>query len=132
VQVVGCCYFYIWDSKILGSFAKFRKRLLDLGHSFCPSSCPSVRLPVRMEQLGFHLTDFHEILHWVIFRQSVKKIQVSLKSDKNSEYCTWMPKYIYDNISPNTINTTCLSIIQYFFWYTIKWYIVRATCFDFY
>jgi hypothetical protein len=29
------------------------------------------------------LTDFHEILYLNIFRKSVEKIQVSLKSDKN-------------------------------------------------
>ena len=40
--------------------------------------CPSV----RMERLGSHWTDFHEIWHFGIFRRSVQKIQVSLKSDK--------------------------------------------------
>jgi len=28
-----------------------------------------------------------------------EKIQVSLKSDKNSWYFAWRPMYIYDNIS---------------------------------
>ena len=45
-----------------------------------------VRLSVRMEQLGSHRTDFHEILYTRIFRKSVEKIQVSLKSDKNKWY----------------------------------------------
>ena len=36
-----------------------------------------------MEQLGFHWNDFHEILYMSIFRKSVKKTHVSLKSDKN-------------------------------------------------
>jgi len=40
-----------------------------------------VRLFVRMEQLGFHWKDFHEILYLNIFRKSLNKIQVSLKSD---------------------------------------------------
>jgi hypothetical protein len=40
-----------------------------------------VRLSVRMEQLGFHWTDFHEILYLGFFRKSVNKIQASLKSD---------------------------------------------------
>ena len=47
----------------------------------------------RMEQLGFHWTDFFEILHLNIFFKSVKKIQVLLKSDKNNGYeviCTFM------------------------------------------
>ena len=39
------------------------------------SSCPSVRLFVRIE-LGSHWTDFHEIYYLRIFRKSVEKIQV--------------------------------------------------------
>jgi hypothetical protein len=45
---------------------------------FLASPC----LSVRMEQLGSHWTDFHEILHSSIFRKSVEKIRVSLQSDK--------------------------------------------------
>jgi hypothetical protein len=41
----------------------------------------SVRLSVSMEQLGSHWKGFPEILHLSIFRKSVGKIQVSLKSD---------------------------------------------------
>ena len=37
-----------------------------------------------MEQFVSHWTDFHEILYLRIFQKSVKKIQVSLKSDKNN------------------------------------------------
>jgi len=44
-----------------------KKRLL-------ASSC----LPVCMEHLRFHCTDFHEILHFRIFRKSIKKNQVWL------------------------------------------------------
>jgi hypothetical protein len=44
----------------------------------------SLCLSVRMEQLGSHWTDFHEILYLSIFRKSVKKIRVSLISDKNN------------------------------------------------
>jgi hypothetical protein len=36
-----------------------------------------------MEQLGYHWTDFHEMLYLRIFRKSVEKIQVSLKSNNN-------------------------------------------------
>jgi hypothetical protein len=43
--------------------------------SVCLSNC--------MEQLSSHWTDIHEICYLRIFRKSVKKIQVSLKSDKN-------------------------------------------------
>jgi hypothetical protein len=45
-----------------------------------------VRPSVRMEQLGSHWTDFHDILFLGIFRETSKKTQVSLKSDKNNEY----------------------------------------------
>jgi len=46
----------------------------------------SVRPSFRNEQLGSHWTDFEEICYLVIFRQSVQKIQVSLKSDMNIGY----------------------------------------------
>ena len=43
-------------------------------------------MAVRMEKLGSHLTDFHEIWYLKISRKSVEKIRISLKSDKNNEY----------------------------------------------
>jgi len=43
----------------------------------------SVCLSVRMEQLCSHWMDFHEIWVLSIFRKSVEKILVSLKSNKN-------------------------------------------------
>ena len=46
--------------------------------------CPSVRI----QQLNPHWTDFHDIWYLSVFRKSVKKIQVSLKSDKNNGYFT--------------------------------------------
>ena len=44
------------------------------------SVCPSVRL----KHLGSHWTNFHEISRLSIFRKSVEKNQVTLKSDKNN------------------------------------------------
>jgi len=41
-----------------------------------------------MEQLSSLFTDFHEILYFRIFKKSVEKIQVSLKSDENNMYLT--------------------------------------------
>jgi len=38
-----------------------------------------------MELLSSHWTDIHEVQYLSIFRKSVEKIQVSLKSDKNDE-----------------------------------------------
>ena len=71
---------------ILGAFAKLRI-----------SSCPSL----RVEQLDSHWTDFDEIWYLSLFRKSVLKIQVSLKSDKNNGCFTWRRFHIYDNISLN-------------------------------
>jgi hypothetical protein len=48
------------------------------------------------------LEDFHEILYLSIFRKSVEKIQVSLKSDKNNGYFTRRTTYIFYHISPNS------------------------------
>jgi len=44
------------------------------------SALPSI----RMEQLGSHWTDLHEIWYLTIFRKNVEKIQISLKYDKNN------------------------------------------------
>ena len=54
---------------------------------------------VRMEQLGSHWTDFHEIWHLSAFRKSVAVIRVSLKSDKNNGHFTLRPIYVFDHIS---------------------------------
>ena len=48
--------------------------------------CPSISQSVRMEQLGYHWMDCHEILYLSTFRKSFEKIQVLLKSDKNKGY----------------------------------------------
>jgi len=64
----------------LGAFVKFRKATT--------SFVMSVRLSVRMEQLGSHWTDFHETGYLSIFVKSVEKIQVSLKSDKYNGHFT--------------------------------------------
>jgi hypothetical protein len=52
----------------------------------------SVLLLVCMEQLSSHWTHYHEIWYLRIFLKSVEKIQVSLKSDKNSGYLIWIHK----------------------------------------
>ena len=57
----------------LGAFAKLRNATV----CYVMSACPSV----RMEQLGCHWADFYEIWYLCIFRISVGKIQVSLKSE---------------------------------------------------
>ena len=57
------------------------------------SSCLSVRPSTCSHEttLGYHCTDFfYEIWYLSIFRKTVKKFQVSLKSDKHSGYFTWI------------------------------------------
>ena len=57
--------------------------------------CLSVHLSVRMEKFNSHWMDFHEIWYMSIFRKSVKKIKVSLKSDKNNGYFTWRHAHLW-------------------------------------
>jgi hypothetical protein len=72
--------------------------------SVCLSVRPFFRLCVslRMEKLGSHWRDFHEIWYFSIFRNYVEKVQEILKSDKSNAYFKWRPMYIYDNISLNS------------------------------
>jgi hypothetical protein len=66
-----------------------------------------------MEQLGSHWTDFHEILYLNIFRKSLQKIQVSLKSGKNNGYFTWRPVHVFYHVSLSfSQNTKSLSFSQ--------------------
>jgi hypothetical protein len=44
----------------------------------------SVRQCVRMKQLSSHWTDFYVICYLIIFRKSVEKIYILLKSDKKT------------------------------------------------
>jgi hypothetical protein len=69
---------------VLGALAKLRKATI----SFIMSIRLSARPSFRTEQLGSHWTNFHVIRYLNIFRKSVEKIQVLLKSDKNKEYST--------------------------------------------
>jgi len=80
--------------------------------STCLSICPSI----SVEQLGSHCTDFQEIQHLHIFRKSFEKIQVLLKSDKNTVYLTWRPVYIYDS----TLLHCSLEMFQTKFVYKLK------------
>ena len=87
---------YNCDTRFIGRVWKIAKKGL-LAPS-CLSVCPSV----RMEQLGRHWTDFHEVWYFSIFRKSVGKIQVWLKYDKNNGYFAWRSMHISDHISLNS------------------------------
>ena len=77
-----------WICRFLGSFTKLRKATISF---FIMSVCPSVRI----EQLGSHWTDFHEIWCSRIFQNHREKIRVSLQSDKNNGYFTRRTIYIF-------------------------------------
>ena len=53
-----------WSYTLLDVFANSREATIIFDISVRPSVCMSV----RMEQLGSHWTDFHEIWHWSICR----------------------------------------------------------------
>jgi hypothetical protein len=61
-------------NSFFGMFTKLEKETV----SFVMSAC----LFARVEQLSSHWMDFHEIWYLSIFRNSVKKIQISLKSTR--------------------------------------------------
>ena len=58
------------DNLFLGAVVKLRKAII--------SFVVSVRLSVRIEQVGLHRTDFREILRFSIFQKSLKNIQILL------------------------------------------------------
>ena len=64
----------------------------------------SVRPCFLMEQRGSHCKDIH---YMSIFRKSVQKVQVLLKSDVNNGYLTWSPIWIFGHISFNSWNEKC-------------------------
>ena len=72
-------------------------------------------MSVRLEQLGYHWTDFDEILYLsFFFRKSVEKIQVSVKFDKNNGHCTRRPIYTFDHISlGSSQNGNCFGQMLY-------------------
>jgi uncharacterized BrkB/YihY/UPF0761 family membrane protein len=64
-------------SRFLGAFAKLRKANISFVMCVCPSVLPhGTRLPFGRI--------FHEISPSAIFRKSVERIQVSLKSDRKT------------------------------------------------
>jgi len=85
-------------------FVKLRKENTGFLKSVRPSS--------RIKQLGRHWTDFRVLLHLSSFRKSVKKIQVSIKSDKNIGFFTCRPIYSYNHITPNSSYLLTHSMVQ--------------------
>jgi len=65
-----------WE-RLLIAFAKLRRATIN----FAMSVCPSVRPSVRMEQLGSHLANFHEMLCLSIFGKYIKRTEDSSKRE---------------------------------------------------
>jgi hypothetical protein len=86
------------EDPFLGAFAKLRKATIShVRPSLHPSVCLSAwnnSTPTGRTLIKFDIYD--------IFRNSVQKIQDSLKSDKNNRYFTWRRFHIYDNTSLNS------------------------------
>jgi hypothetical protein len=80
-DVLLCRVTFLLKSAFLGAFAKLRKATISLvmSVSVCLSVRPSIPPPVcpsvRMEQLGFHRTDFHEMWYLSAVRKSVEKFK---------------------------------------------------------
>jgi len=83
---------------ILGAFARLREVTAS-------SLRPSVRTSALIEQLSYYMADFYKIWHLSTFRKCFEKIPDPLKSNKNTEYCTWRRIYISDNIS---MDSSCI------------------------
>jgi len=85
----------VFRESSLGAFAKLRKTAI----SFVMSAPPSVR------PRGIARPPLDELSRNFIFEYFQKicpKIQMSLKSDKNNGYFTWIHVCIYDSISMNS------------------------------
>jgi hypothetical protein len=72
---------------LVGPIAKWRKATVGFVMSVRPS--------VHTQQLRSHWTNFHDISYLRIFRKSVEKIRISLKSEKNIVFFSWTPTHIY-------------------------------------
>jgi len=48
-----------------------------------------------LKQLSSHWTDYHAMVNLSIFQKPVKKIEVTLKIDKNNGYFTWRPIFFF-------------------------------------
>jgi len=80
VHIFLSCYF---EDPFLGTFAKLRKATISFFFFFKASSC----LSICMEELGSHTGRiFMKSDVWIFSTNMSKKIQVSLKSDKNNGY----------------------------------------------
>jgi len=67
--IISCTGLAYW---VLSAFAILRQAIIRFVMFVCPSVRPSIHLYVRMEHLGFHWTNIHEIWYRSIFWKFVK------------------------------------------------------------
>jgi hypothetical protein len=72
-----------------GAFAKLRK--MTKLFQICASA--------RVEQLDPKWTNFHEIWYLKVFRKSLEKIRLPIRTDKNNGCFAWRPMQLCDRIS---------------------------------
>jgi hypothetical protein len=65
-----------WFQPLYARSQYCEKRLLVSSRLFV---CPSIHPSVRMEQLSFHWSNFHEISYLTMFLKSIQKIKISLR-----------------------------------------------------
>jgi hypothetical protein len=90
---IGSCQ-HFQRRRIWLGFRRFRK--IGKPVSWLRHESPSV----PMGQLGSHLMNFREIPHFSIFRKSVNRVHIPIKSNNNNRYCTWSPIYIFRSYLP--------------------------------
>ena len=81
-------------SLFLGAFAELRQAAISFVMYAHPCFCPHGTTRLPLDGFAWNVMS--------IFRKSVDKILVSLKSDKNNGYFTWRPIYIFNQISLNS------------------------------
>jgi len=79
---------------LLCPLAKFRKATINFVMTVRLSVLPSVRI----EQLGSHWTDRHEIWNLNMCWKYIEKIHLPLQKDKKNGYFPCKPTHIYDNL----------------------------------
>ena len=114
---------WCWNTvtlSFLGTFAKLREKNIPFILTVC--------LSVRKQQLGSHWTNFYKILYLSVFRKSVQKIQVSLKSDKSNGYFTLRTIYISHSLlrMRNVSHQICREIKKTHIQCSITFFLTRA------
>jgi hypothetical protein len=99
-----CVFLWMWEQTAIISLCSINcLGFYALTQNFEKQLLASLCLSIRVEKLGFHWTDFHEIWYFRIFKKkSVEKIHVQIKFDKNNGYLTRRPVHIHFNTSMNS------------------------------